>query len=104
MYASVGLESLDIKVPYKVLTYLAHLVLASAHGQDICVQREDAVQGLDLTCCCWATFTSVQYDDRSLPTQDFPEKMLQSRPAYKVPLQEYASDFAAGQTYLEIRR
>ncbi|KAK3822570.1 MAG: hypothetical protein J3R72DRAFT_497163 [Linnemannia gamsii] len=80
----------------------AHItpILTTANGIDIGIQSGNLSQQLDLTCCCWATHTSIsQLSKKSMPTDPGSEG-TRTGPAHGVALSE-KFDIVVGQYELE---
>ncbi|KAG0374232.1 hypothetical protein BGX24_010662 [Mortierella sp. AD032] len=75
-------------------------ILTTANGIDIGIQSGNLSQQLDLTCCCWATHTSIsQLSKKSMPTDPGSEG-ARNGPAHGVALNE-KFDIVVGQYELE---
>ncbi|KAG9070370.1 Minichromosome maintenance domain-containing protein 2 [Linnemannia hyalina] len=89
------LDQLDKKAQAHITS-----VLTTANGNDIGIQRDNLSLQLELTCCCWATHTSIPLPSKKPKPGDpvFEEDITGS--AHKVPLNE-KFDIIVGQHELD---
>ncbi|KAG0274289.1 hypothetical protein BGZ95_009935 [Linnemannia exigua] len=80
----------------------AHItpILTTANGSDIGIQSDNISQKLDLTCCCWATHTSISQPSKQFMSTVPGSEEIGSGLAHGVALNE-KFDIVVGQNELE---
>ncbi|KAF9133491.1 hypothetical protein BGW39_009681 [Mortierella sp. 14UC] len=75
-------------------------ILTTVNGSDIGIQNDNLSQQLDLTCCCWATHTSISLPSKKSMAPDSRSEDIRDGPAHGVALNE-KFDIVVGQYELD---